>query len=86
MFGTLSRPAKTTAKQTKTDVAPRREIPTLDQHAAYLRSLNYPAWLIPGTPERTEMLQRFIEHTRPVEAQDYRQLERWQKELHNVRQ
>ncbi len=79
-FGTLTRETPPT-KQQERRAETRKRVYTVAEHAAFLTLIGHQAYLIPGTPERTEMLRRWIDTAHPVEAQDYRQLERWQKEL-----
>jgi hypothetical protein len=81
-FGSLERPARTpTKREERRETTRTRTIPSLAEHAEFLRSVGHQNYLIPGTLERIDMLQRWIATAHPIEAQDHRQLERWQKEL-----
>lgn len=82
VFGSLERQTMPqTTKQRQREERKVRAVPTLAEHAAFLKSIGHQAYLIPGTPERIELLRRWIASAKPIEAQDHRQLERWQKEL-----
>lgn len=59
----------------------RRIAYTRAEHAAYLKLLGRPAWLIPGTPERRAMLKSFIDNFHGYEPIHYRQLHEWEEEL-----
>lgn len=59
----------------------RSERYTQSQHIAYLTELGYARMMIPGTPERRALLERFIADFHGYEPAHYRQLESWQREL-----
>lgn len=80
-FGTLKPPPPTMSVPKPIGDGKPKRIATLAEHAAYLKLLGYPEWLIPGTPARLDKLQSFLDESRPIEPQDYRQRDRWQEEI-----
>lgn len=75
-----------TVKQTpppkqKGEEKQRKVAYTVAEHAAYLRSLGLPAWLVPGTPERMAMLKTFIQNFNGYDPIHYRQLHEWEAEV-----
>jgi len=54
---------------------------SLEEHIAYMKVLGYDPIMIPGTPERRALLERFIADYHGYEPAHKRQLESWQREL-----